>query len=380
MQRLVDSGDYPGFAMLVYRHGQVLFDEVIGSMDLEAGEPLQKDTLYRMYSQTKPVACAALLMLMEEGKFLIDDPVARYIPAFGKTKVFAGMNMGGMRLVDPERPMTIRHLFNHTAGLSYGFDPENQVDRLYAKAKLIDLVGYGQMPLPEMMERLAQLPLVNHPGAVFFYSMAHDVVGYLVSLLSDMPFDEFLRQRMFEPLGMEDTAFWVPPEKAPRFAAVYTTGEDGRTALAGAQENCVLLRPPVAAMGGMGLVSTQRDYLRFGRMLLNGGELDGARLLSRRTVDLMRSNHLTPAQLVSMGSPEFPNHGFGYGLGVGVMMDRGLSGAMRSNGSYGWGGAAGTEMIIDPQEDLVFLVATQRLMAPYQHSVLFQNLVYQALD
>ncbi len=380
MQRLIASGDYPGFSMLVFRRGEVVFDEVIGSMDLEADRPLQKDTLFRMYSQTKPVACAALLMLFEEGRFLLDDPVARYIPAFGKVKVFAGMNLEGMRLVDPERPMTIRHLFTHTSGLSYGFDPEHPVDRLYARAGLLDLVGYGKMPLPEMMEKLAQLPLVNHPGAVFNYSMSHDVIGYLVSLLADMPFEEFLRERIFEPLGMNDTAFWVPPEKASRFAALYTTGEDGETTLADAPGASVLLKPPVAALGGMGLVSTQRDYLRFGRLLLNGGELDGVRLLGRKTVELMRSNHLNPAQQVAMGTPEYPNYGFGYGLGVGVLVDRGLNGAMRSAGSFGWGGAAGTEMVVDPQEELVLLIATQRLYAPYQHSVLFQNLVYQALD
>ncbi len=393
MNRLIDSCDYPGFAMLVYRRGEVVYEEVTGAMDLEAGRPLREDTLFRMYSQTKPVACAALMMLFEEGKFLLEDPVSRYIPAFGKVKVFAGMNMSGMRLVDPERPMTIRHLFTHTAGLSYGFDPNSPVDQLYQQAKLIDMVTYGQMPLAEIVEKLAGLPLVNHPGAVFNYSMAHDVIGYLVSILADMPFDEFLRQRIFTPLGMEDTGFWVPPEKAGRFAALYTTGgdgkpssdaaergEDGKMVLADAPGESVLLKPPVAALGGMGLVSTQRDYLRFARMLLNGGMLDGARLLGRKTVDLMRSNQLTPAQLASMGSAELPNQGFGYGLGMGVMLDRGLNGAMRSDGSYGWGGAAGTEMVIDPQEDMVLLIATQRLYAPYPHSILFQNLVYQAVE
>src|SRR5512142_78433 len=154
MNRLVDSGEFPGFALLVYRHGQVIYEEVTGSMNLETGQPLQKDTLFRMYSQTKPVTCTALLMLFEEGKFLLEDPVSRYIPAFGKVKVFAGMNMGGMRLVDPERPMTIRHLLTHTAGLSYGFDPDNPVDRLYQKARLIDIVTYGQKPLAEIVEKL----------------------------------------------------------------------------------------------------------------------------------------------------------------------------------------------------------------------------------
>jgi len=379
MQRMVDTGDYPGFAMLVYRRDEVLYDEVIGSMDLEAGRPLQKDTLFRMYSQTKPAACAALLMLLEEGKFLLEDPVARYIPAFGKVKVSAGMGAGGLRLVDPERPMTIRHLFTHTAGLSYGSEPGNPVDQLYAETGLIDLVHYGQRPLGEIVEKLAGLPLVNHPGAVFRYSMSHDVVGYLVSLLADMPFDDFMKERIFEPLGMVDTDFWVPPEKADRLAALYDTGQDGKRVLAEPNEDCVLLQPPVAALGGMGLVSTQRDYLRFGRMLLNGGELDGARLLSRAAVDLMRSNHLNPAQLASMGTPEAPNYGFGYGLGVGVVMDRGLSGTMVSDGSFGWGGAAGTELVVDPQDDMVLLIATQRLAAPYPHNNLFKNLVYQAI-
>jgi CubicO group peptidase (beta-lactamase class C family) len=380
MQRLLAGGEYPGFGVLVYQHGEVMYEEVCGSMDLEAGKPLQKDTIIRLYSQTKPVACAALLMLFEEGKFLLDDPVSRYIPAFGKTKVYAGTNMGGMRLADPERPMTVRQLFTHTSGLSYGFMPDHPVDKLYGEAKLLNGIDYGLQPLGETIERLATIPLMFQPGSVFNYSMSHDVVGYLVSLLSDMPFEDFMKQRIFDPLGMDDTDFWVPPQKAERFAALYYTDENGKTALAAAPGTSKLLQPVVAALGGMGLVSTQRDYLRFARMLLNGGELDGARLLGRKTVDLMRSNHLNPAQLASMGTPENPNHGFGYGLGVGVMMDRALNGSMRSNGSFGWGGAAGTEAVIDPQEDLVVLTMTQRLAAPYAHNVLLQNLVYQALE
>jgi CubicO group peptidase (beta-lactamase class C family) len=381
MRRLIDSSNYPGFGLLVYRHGEVVYEEVAGSRDVAAGLPWEKDTLFRMYSQTKPVTCTALMMLFEEGKFLLEDPVARYIPAFGHVKVFGGMTMEGkMRLLDPERPMTVRHLLTHTAGLSYGFDPSSPVDRCYQQAELIDGVTYGKMPLEPMMEKLAGLPLVNHPGAVYNYSMAHDVVGYLVSVLADMPFDEFLQERIFTPLGMEDTGFWVPPEKAGRMAALYATGEDGKTALACAPYDSHLLKPLVAALGGMGLVSTQRDYLRFGRMLLNGGVLDGARILGRKTLDLMRTNQLNPAQMAAMGNAQYPNWGFGYGLGMGVMVDRGLNGAMRSDGSFGWGGAAGTEMIIDPQEDMVILVATQRLMAPYNHSVLLQNLVYQALN
>ncbi len=379
MQRLVDEGLYPGMGLLVFQRGEILYEEVCGAMDLEAGRALQKDTLLRLYSQTKPVACAALLMLLEEGKFLLNDPVARYLPAFGKAKVFAGMTQGGMRLAEPERAMTIRHLFTHTAGLSYGFMPDNPVDQLYIKAKLIDIVTYGLQPLEQTIDRLAELPLVNHPGAAFNYSMAHDVVGRLVSLLADMPFEEFTRKRIFEPLGMDDTDFWAPPAKAGRLAALYTTGEDGKMALAAAPGSSHLLKPPVAALGGMGLVSTQRDYLRFARMLLNGGELDGVRLLGRKTVELMASNQLSAAQLQSMGSAEFPNQGFGYGLGVGVMVDRGLNGALASNGSFGWGGAAGTECLIDPQENLVILLMTQRLMAPYQHNILLQNLVYQAI-
>ena len=381
MRRLIDSSDYPGFGLLVYRHGEVVYEEVTGAMDVEAGHPLEKDTLLRMYSQTKPVACTALMMLFEEGKFLLEDPVARYIPAFENVKVFGGMTIEGkMRLLDPERTMTIRQLLTHTAGLSYGFDPNSPVDQLYQQEKMIDIVTYAQMPLEPMMEKLAGLPLINHPGAVYYYSMAHDVVGYLVSVLSGMPFDAFMQERIFNPLVMEDTGFWVPPEKAGRLAALYTTGPDGKTELACAPRDSHLLKPPVAAMGGMGLVSTQRDYLRFGCMLLNDGELDGVRILGRKTLELMRTNQLNPAQLASMGNAQYPNWGFGYGLGMGVMVDRGLNGAMRSNGSYGWGGAAGTEMIIDPQEDLVILLATQRLMAPYPHNILLQNLVYQALD
>lgn len=380
MQRLVDSGDFPGMGLLVYQHGEIIYEEVVGAMDVEAARPLKKDTIIRLYSQTKPVTCAALLMLFEEGKFLLDDPVARYIPSFSKTKVYAGVSNMQMRFADPERPMTIRQLFTHTSGLSYGFNPDNPVDKLYGDAKIIDGITYGLSSLPETIDKIAALPLINHPGAVFNYSTSHDVIGLLVSIFADMPFEEFAQKRIFEPLGMEDTDFWVPAPKADRLAALYATGPDGKTMLVAEPGTSHLLKPPIAALGGMGLVSTQRDYLRFARMLLNYGILDGTRLLSRKTVQLMSSNHLNPAQLQSMGTPERPNHGFGYGLGVGVMIDRGLNGSMRSNGSFGWGGAAGTECIIDPQENLVLLLMTQRLMAPYAHNVLMQNLVYQAID
>jgi len=380
MQRLVDSGDFPGMGLLVFRRGEVLYEEAVGSMDLEAGKALQKDTLLRMYSMTKPITCAALLMLFEEGKFVLDDPVARYIPAFAKTKVYAGMTMQGMRLVDPERPMSVRQLFTHTSGLSYGFNPANPVDLMYQKAKLFDGITYGSEPLKDIVEKIAALPLLNHPGATYFYSVAHDVAGHLVSVLADMPFEDFVKSRILAPLGMSDSDFWVPPAKASRLAALYATGEDGKTALVAAPGTSHLLKPAPAALGGMGLVSTLRDYLRFARMLLNGGELDGERLLARRTVELMRSNQLNPVQIQGMGMPERPNYGYGYGLGVGVMLDRGLVGSMVSNGSFGWGGAAGTDCVIDPQEEMVMLVMAQRLMAPYQHNVLLQNLVYQAID
>ncbi len=310
-----------------------------------------------------------------------EDPVTRYIPAFAKNRVFAGLTQaGGLRLVDPERPMTLRHLLTHTSGLSYGFSPDHPVDRQYVQAKLFDGVTYGLQSLEQTVEKIAGLPLLNHPGAVYNYSVSHDVVGYLVSLLADMPFEEFMKTRILGPLGMADTDFWAPPARADRLAALYATGTDGKATLLAAPSTSHLLKPPVAALGGMGLVSTLPDYLRFARMLLNHGALDGVRLLSRKTVDLMTSNQLNPAQLQGMGSPDKPNYGFGYGLGVGVMLDRGLDGAMRSNGSFGWGGAAGTDCVIDPQEDLVILVMTQRLAAPYAHSTLLQNLVYQAID
>jgi CubicO group peptidase (beta-lactamase class C family) len=380
MQQHVDSGEFPGMGLLVYQHGQVIYEEVVGSMDKEANKPLQKDSLVRMYSMTKPITCTALLMLLEEGKFTLDDPVARYIPAFSKTKVYTGISQTQMRMVDPERPMTIRHLFTHTSGLSYGFNPTHPVDQKYVEAKLIDIANYGVQSLEQTVEKIAGLPLIDHPGAIYNYSMSHDVIGYLVSVLADMPFDEFTKKRILDPLGMDDTDFWVPPQKADRLAALYFTGPDGKTTLLAPPSASQLLKPPVAALGGMGLVSTQRDYLRFARMLLNMGSLDGTRLLSRKTVELMTSNHLNPTQIQYMGTSESPNYGFGYGLGVGVLIDRGLSGSTRSNGSYGWGGAAGTDCVIDPQENLIMILMTQRLVAPYPHHILLQNLVYQAIE
>ncbi len=379
MQKIVQRDDYPGMGILVWQHDKVVYEQVTGWMDRETRQPLQMDTLLRMYSMTKPVTCTAMLMLMEEGKFLLDDAVSRYIPAFAKTKVYAGKTQAGLRLVDPERPMTIRHLFTHTSGLSYGFS-DSQVDKLYAEAKIMDGLTYGVQPLDQTVEKIAALPLLNHPGATYTYSVSHDVLGYLVSLLSDMPFDEFVKTRILEPLEMADTGFWIPAQKGARMASLYICDQDKKVVQAVGPGKSHFHQPPVAALGGMGLVSTLPDYLKFARMLLNRGALGGVRLLARKTVELMTSNQLNPVQMQGMGSPEKPNFGFGYGLGVGVVVDRGLTGFMRSTGSFGWGGAAGTDCIIDPQEDLIILLMTQVLEAPYSHSTLLQNLVYQALE
>jgi CubicO group peptidase (beta-lactamase class C family) len=384
LQSLVDRRYFPNVVTQVNHHGEVVYQNCTGWMDIDARKPVTSDTIFRIYSMSKPITCAAMLMLFEEGKFFLDDPVAAYIPAFKDMKVYAGQDENGVKLVDPVRPITIRQLFTHTSGLGYGI-LMGPVEDMFRQAGIFDpRTLTAVLPLDQAMDKITHLPLAYQPGTVWSYSIAHFVIGYLISLLSGMPFDQFLHQRMFEPLEMVDTGFWVPPEKQDRLTAIYTYTEPGQLSLVETVPDSPYARSPVAPAGGEGLVSTQSDYMRFARMLLSGGVLDGVRVLSRKTVELMTSNHLAPALLPFGVFPELPMSGSGYGLGVSVMMDRITAGHLTSNGTFGWGGAAGTYVFIDPQEDLIGLLMTQTQgltsnpLPP--HSDLFQRLVYAAIE
>ena len=373
MQKLVDDGKLAGITTMVARHGKIAHFETFGHQDIASGTAMPEDAIFRIYSMSKPITGVALMMLYEEGAFRLGDPVAKYIPEFKDLKVAAGVGADGPLLEDANHPMTIRELMSHTGGLSYGIFSPSQVDDLYPEANGLD----GNGTLKDMIDKLGKIPLRQQPGSMWHYSVSVDVQGYLVEVLSGQPFDEFLQERIFDPLGMTDTAFHVPPDKADRFAVVYGYGEDGSLVAGegfggGDPADSPYLEPTTFFSGGGGLVASTMDYMRFCQMVLNGGELEGVRILSPLTIDLMHRNQL-PRALGEM-SP-----GTGFGLDFAVIVDP-VAAAGISQGEYYWGGAAGTWFWIDPVEDLVFVGMIQQFGQgiPDVRS-LSRRLTYQAI-
>jgi CubicO group peptidase (beta-lactamase class C family) len=379
MQKYIDQQKLAGVMTVVARHGQIAHWECFGMMDVEANKPMQPDTILRMYSMTKPVTSVAVLMLYEEGHFLLDDPVCQFIPEFDGMKVCSAATATGLRLVEQERAMTIRDLLRHTSGLPYGSLNGSPVEIMYGQAE----VDRSDRSLHEMVQALVTLPLICQPGSLWHYGLSTDVLGYLVEVIAGVPFDAFLVQRIFSPLGMKDTGFYVPQEKHARLSAVYEAAEAGGLARIDRPDVNKFSEPCRLLSGGAGLVSTAADYLRFAQMLLNGGELDGARLLSRTTVELMTRNHLPPSLLpFHLGEGQFDHEtqGHGFGLGVRVMMDVAQSGVLGSEGEYGWGGAASTIVWIDPKEKMVCLLLPQFMPTGlYPIGRQFKVLAYQAI-
>jgi CubicO group peptidase (beta-lactamase class C family) len=370
MQRYVDQKTLAGLVTLVARRGGVVHFEKSGYQDIETREPMELDTIFRIYSMTKPITSVALMMLFEHCLIRLTDPVTKFIPEFKKVKVLVSEG----KLADLEREITIQDLLRHTAGLSYGDDEDSPVDELYRQADIFNT----DITLEEMIRRIADLPLANQPGQVWRYSVATDVVGYLVEVISDMSLAEFFDEKIFRPLGMEDTSFSVPPDKIDRFATLYGKTEKSAldlidTATGGNYFNVRL------HSGGHGLVSTMADYLRFAQLVLDKGELDGVRLLGPKTMELMTTNHLPPALMpIAMGEEQMP--GFGFGLGFSVMMDVAQSGMMGSVGLHGWGGWANTHFWVDPQEQLIGILMLQYVPSgTYPVTNDFRTLVYQAL-
>ncbi len=350
MNGLVQQGRLAGVVTLVARHGKVVELDAAGKRDIGAGLPMQKDSIFRIYSMSKPITGAAMMMLFEEGKWQLNDPVAKYVPEFADLKVYGTDPSGNMVLKEQTHALTMRELMSHTGGFTYGYFSNTPVDKLQRDADLLNIDN----TLDELIKRLAKLPLNAQPGSDWHYSISTDVQGYIVQKLSGMPFEQFLEQRIFKPLNMVDTGFFVPAAKLKRLAEFYEYGADGRLQVVHGPINHNFAVRPALSSGGGGLVSTAADYLRFCQMLLNGGKLDGVRLLSPRTVELMRTNVLSPDMTA-------PSPGAGFGLDFAVYTDAVAAGGYYGKGTYYWGGAAGTWFWIDPTDDLIVIGMIQQI-------------------
>ena len=374
MDAFVDRGFAPGIATVVIRHGQIIDTHMYGKTDLTTGAPVAQDTLWRMYSQTKPVTGVAMMILFEEGKWRLDEPVTKYVPEFAGLKVFKGLDKDGKPILEPiARSATMRELMTHTAGFAYGLVDDNYVDKVYREA-LTD----GWPSLAGAMTALSKLPLASQPGEAWRYSLAVDIQGYIVEKLSGQTLPDFMQSRIFGPLSMTDTAFWVPESKRGRLASLYMFNRETRTIVPA--EGFMILpmdKVPAAPNGGGGLVSTMADYSRFAAMLAGGGQLDGVRILSPSTIRLMATNHLTDTTLATY---QAYNPGHGFGLDVDVIMDPAKAGTTAGKGSFSWGGAAGTWFWVDPENDVVVLGFIHVLGGSgYRLDERSATLVYQAL-
>ncbi len=379
MQAYVDRGQLAGLITVLARRGQVAHLGIYGQSDLSRQAAMQEDAIFRIFSMTKPITCLAVLMLYEEGAFHLQHPVSAFIPAFQDLKVFLRETESGLETGPLARPVTIYDLLTHTSGLGYGLDGDTPVNRLYQEAAMLRC----DETLAEKTSRVARMPLLHQPGLRYTYSIGIDILGRIIEIVSGLALDDFFQQRIFEPLGMVDTGFFVPPEKLPRLATLYTAnppvGLVDVASLPGdptqfpfGQWTDKRARPPFLSGGG-GLVSTTADYLRFAMLLHNQGKLDGVRLLSRKTVALMTAAHLQPDQFFVSGVSS--------GLGVLVMTDPARAQMLGSAGAYGGSGAAQTEFWVDPQEDMVGLLMTQYIHAsPIAVGMDFRVLSEQAIE
>jgi CubicO group peptidase (beta-lactamase class C family) len=371
--RYIEAGRFPGTQLVVCRRGKVVHSAVQGVADIERNVPVKDDTIFRIYSMTKPITSVAFMMLFEEGRVALDEPVHKYIPQWKDLGVFAAGTGPGFLTRPVSRPMQIVDLLRHTSGLTYGFQQRSNVDAAYRAMKIGEVEKAGT--LESMIEELARIPLEFSPGEAWNYSVATDVIGYLIGRISGQPFEQFLKERIFDPLGMNDTDFHVPADKAHRLAACYSADQGSPTFHATDRKGALTLQddpatssflsPPSFISGGGGLVSTASDYLTFCRALLNGGELGGVRLLGPKTLALMTSNHLPGGRYLPELSrslfSEAAYNGIGFGLGFSVTMDPAKTLIPGSAGEYAWGGAATTSFWIDPAEELIAIFMTQVL-------------------
>ncbi|MEY4641868.1 MAG: Esterase EstB [Pseudomonadota bacterium] len=370
IQAEIDKGTVAGVVVAVARHGKLVHNKAYGLADIASGEAMRSDHLFRLYSMTKAVASVALLTLYEQGHFQLNDPLEMYIPAFANLKVYAGQDAnGGMLLEDMKRKPTVLDAFRHTLGLAGGVG-QHPIDLVYREHGL----AMGDLEsLSDEMQKLGEVPLRYQPGEQWVYGLGHDVQAYLVEYFSGMPYADYLQSVIFDPLGMQDTMFGVPPARAERFATVYGVNADGGLQ---AQQGDAYARYTDHAFATLSLSGSTGDYLRFAQMLLNKGELDGVRILGRKTVEMMSRNWL-PENIASI-SANGP-HASGWGLGVSVIIDEQAYGHMGSQGAWGWSGAASTFFSVDPQEDMTYVIMAQKMPTDAALRNKIENLIYQAL-
>ncbi len=380
MQRFVDEGKFAGILASIARKGQIAYCDSVGMRDIATGKPMEEDTLFRIYSMTKPITSVAVMMLCEEGHVRLVDPLYAFLPEFKGIQVAESAVNGEIKLVPPVRPITIRDLLAHTAGLGYGDDENSAADKILHERLEPLWDSRGRHASRDFVQAIAGAPLHHQPGKFFHNSFATDVLGYLVEVVAGMPLGEFLRRRIFEPLGMVDTGFFIPESKRDRFASMYGPVEAGGVPVPGQLKDIdpikssSYLHPDRRQSGGSGLVSTAPDYWRFCQMLLNGGELDGVRLLGRKTVELMRMNHLPAGKFMN------DDGAHGFGLGGYVLLNPAWARANGSVGNWGWGGVANTFFWLDFHEEMIPIIMLQH--QPFQPEIvedLYKNLVYQAM-
>jgi len=382
MADMVNAGRIAGGAFLILRHGRIAALDCVGEADLDDHRPIRPDTIYRIYSMTKPITAVAMMQLFEQGLWSLDDPVTRFLPELADLKIFKGLDAAGGMITDPaSRPPTIREVMSHMAGFGYGLFDQHPIDRMVFEHALL------QSPdLPTMIDRLADIPLMFEPGTEWSYSVSSDVLGRLVEVISGQSLPDYFRQHVLGPLKMVDTDFHVPADKLDRFAAIYSAGPDGGLITAKTAFGFPVIdfaRPPSLPLGGGGLVSTAGDYARFCQMILNKGELDGVRLLRSETVGLLATNQI-PDEVLATPNPArlLPfSPAFGFTLGFSVMLDPDAIGAVEGRGTLAWGGGGGTWFWIDPANDLAFVGLIQRMADPVsaEFRTVARQLTYDAL-
>jgi len=375
----IDNNKISGCQVLVSRHGCPAYFKSFGRMDIERDRSMQDDTIFRIYSMSKPITSVALMQLYEKGYFQLNDPVSRVIPEWKNHRVYVSGEGKGMQTREPEQPMTFRHVLSHCSGLTYGAGP-HPVDQVYRNLKVSR--GRGET-LRTFVEKLAGVPLRYEPGQQWMYSLSTDVCGYLVEAISGQPFNEYLQTNIFEPLGMWDTSFSVDESNISRLAANYQRNPDKTLKLIDAAETSTYIKQPTFFSGGGGLTSTTADYARFCGMLCQRGEHDGQRILGPRTLDLMTRNHLLQGQDLSRVAidsfSETAYEGVGFGLGFAVTLDQVEAGSM-GRGDFYWGGAASTIFWVDPVEDLFVIFMTQLMpSAIFNFRGQLKNIIYSSI-